>query len=513
MEKTLRLIEIYRLRFQEVLRRISEEVDKPEAPELNGVGEDLASKWNALRSLYESAIDDSETDELEARVNAMEDCRTQYHKARGLIAKTKESRQSVPPPSDPSEPEPVSSHHVFSAVIAKLTATKIPTFAGETLKWPEFWGLYELTIHNLPGLSSLEKFVRLKEALKGEASAVVEGLPLTSSNYCAAIEQLLSHYGSTDVIIQENFRQLHNLPVVPPGNHKALKQFLMEGEVRIRSLESLGVAYDGYARPFVSHLVDRLPRNLRTAWYRSASDRDDQADVKDVLAFLRKEVMSQERSQSSESSVRKRTNTLETFTGYETKKTRLIPSVASMTSMTRTGFKGDSRNECVFCRLPHSPLKCPLPLQKKLEAVKLGRLCYACLRKGHQVSNCKNPNPNCRRCKRRHHTALCRDDKDQPNQDVRNNPTTSTTKTSASLCTTLPQGGDIFLKTVTVFLYGPKGKMKVTCLIDEGSQRSYVTDHVAEELGLSYKFKRFLYAHLALKILLNPQLFAVFALK
>lgn len=125
------------------------------------------------------------------------------------------------------------------------------------------------------------------------------------------------HYGSTDVIIQENFRYLHNLPAVPPGNLKALKQFLLDGEIRIRSLERLGVAYDSYARPFLSHLVDRLPKNLRTAWYRSVAERTTAADVKDVLAFLRKEVVSQERSQCSESLNRKRTAVEKSSTSQE----------------------------------------------------------------------------------------------------------------------------------------------------------------------------------------------------
>ncbi|KZR95871.1 Uncharacterized protein APZ42_010107, partial [Daphnia magna] len=97
----------------------------------------------------------------------------------------------------------------------------------------------------------------LKEALKGEASSVIEGLPLTSVNYDVAVELLLQHYGSTDIIIQENFRQLHNLAAVSSGNHQALKQFLLESEVRIRSLETLGVPYDSYATPFVSLFVDR----------------------------------------------------------------------------------------------------------------------------------------------------------------------------------------------------------------------------------------------------------------
>ncbi|KAI9557209.1 hypothetical protein GHT06_017026 [Daphnia sinensis] len=133
MEKNLRLIEINRQRLKKVARRVSEEVEKPEPSELNGLTEDLSSKWAALFALM------SRNEELEARVNAMdEDCRTQYHRAKGLldVAKEKQSRPNVPPPSRKSQPEPSSSHQAVSAVLAKITATRVPSFSRETLKWP-----------------------------------------------------------------------------------------------------------------------------------------------------------------------------------------------------------------------------------------------------------------------------------------------------------------------------------------------------------------------------------------
>ena len=102
----------------------------------------------------------------------------------------------------------------------------------------------------LGGLPVLEKFINLKEALSGEAASIIEELPLTAANYVAAVELLTQHYGSTKVIIQENFRYLHNMPVVPPGDFTTLKQFLINSEVRIRSLESLGVPRESYATPF-----------------------------------------------------------------------------------------------------------------------------------------------------------------------------------------------------------------------------------------------------------------------
>ena len=43
-------------------------------------------------------------------------------------------------------------------------------------------------------------------------------------------------------------------------------------------------------------------------------------------------------------------------------------------------------------------------------------------------------------------------------------------------------GGEVLLKTATVFISGPAGTKKAICLFDDGSQRSYIRKGLAEEL-------------------------------
>ena len=173
-------------------------------------------------------------------------------------------------------------------------------------------------------------------------------MPLTAANYTAAIDLLTLHYGSTEVIIQENFRYLHNLPVVPPGNHSALKQFLISSEIRIISLESLGVPRESYTIPFVPFLVDRLPKNVRTAWYRFIAEKKDISEVEYVLAFLRKELVSQERSQDAGGMGRKRGATEESFDHLESKRAKLIPSASALTTLTKSEKKEIIKTNAVF---------------------------------------------------------------------------------------------------------------------------------------------------------------------
>lgn len=164
-------------------------------------------------------------------------------------------------------------------------------------------------------------------------------------------------------------------------NHSALKQFLFN--------------------------MDRLPKNVRTAWYRSIAEKEEASEVGNVLAFLRKEVISQERSQISEGTSRKRGANEESLDHPASKRARLFPSASGLTTLTKSENKRNYKNECCFCRAAHSAIKCELPLQSKFDVVRRERLCFICLRRGHRAANCDNSNPHCRKCNRRHHTALC----------------------------------------------------------------------------------------------------------
>ena len=256
MERELHLIELYVRQFEEARRLLQEETERAGSTELDGLLEDMDAKWNTLFRLYEIVINGSAIEQLEARVGAMETSRSRYIRTRKVAEKKKERDPNAPSTSGLSN----TTHRVLAAAMAKLTAAKVPTFSGEMVKWQEFWGVFKLTVHQQWDLPVLEKFIKLKGALSREAASIIKGLPLTAANYVAAVGLLTQHYGSTEVIIQENFRYLHNMPVVPPGDFAALKQFLINSEVRIRSLESLGVPRESYATPFVSFLVDRLPK-------------------------------------------------------------------------------------------------------------------------------------------------------------------------------------------------------------------------------------------------------------
>lgn len=64
---------------------------------------------------------------------------------------------------------------------------KIPIFHGDIMKWPEFWELFAISVHNNPGFVDIQKFVVLKSHLAGAALQSIQGIPVTHAGYCEAV--------------------------------------------------------------------------------------------------------------------------------------------------------------------------------------------------------------------------------------------------------------------------------------------------------------------------------------
>ncbi|CAC5364771.1 unnamed protein product [Mytilus coruscus] len=68
---------------------------------------------------------------------------------------------------------------------------------------------------------------------------------------------------------------------------------------------------------------------------------------------------------------------------------------------------------CIFCNESHAPVNCTKIIEHKarISIVKRGRLCFNCLGH-HNVADCKS-HQSCRKCEKRQHTSLCKDEVQQ----------------------------------------------------------------------------------------------------
>ena len=133
---------------------------------------------------------------------------------------------------------------------------------------------------------------------------------------------------------------------------------------------------------------------------------------------------------------------------------------------------------------------------KRLEIVRQQNLCFNCLA-CHKVSQC-NSKYQCRKCSRKHHTSLCTHKSDttpQCNNSASQNSnntsspsniltTTTMTTIAANSTTSLHVARDhvCLLKTAVANVYANDTGIVAIILLDEGSQRSFLTESLAKSL-------------------------------
>ncbi|VDI09716.1 Hypothetical predicted protein [Mytilus galloprovincialis] len=157
-----------------------------------------------------------------------------------------------------------------------------------------------------------------------------------------------------------------------------------------------------------------------------------------------------------------------------------------------------TRKPCIYCGESHSPNTCMKIVDQKarLEILKQKKACFNCLG-NHRVTDCKSKG-TCKQCGRKHHTSICLNksqssfsSNSNPNYNNNDNTPASSdqqdiAKTASAMhCTTYSQ---VLLKTAIATVHSnAQVSMDANILFDEGVQRSFITDSLAEQLELKPK--------------------------
>jgi len=156
-------------------------------------------------------------------------------------------------------------------------------------------------------------------------------------------------------------------------------------------------------------------------------------------------------------------------------------------------------HSCVYCGEAHTPTNCKsvTDQQQRMDIIRRDMLCFNCLGH-HKISQCKSKY-RCRNCNRCHHTSVCNNttNTDKPISPTSNSfsgtqghtaatPTANTT--SLTTVTTHPRKGPTnhtcLLKTAVATVTSLQTEAEGNILFDEGSQRSFLTQELADALSL-----------------------------
>ena len=298
-------------------------------------------------------------------------------------------------------------------------------------------------------------------------------------DYAKAIDLLKNRFEKADILQATHVNAVISLPSVDKrGHHAALRTLHDQITGHTISLDSAGLSWENYAPIITPIIVGKLPSSMRAEWRKL--ERHSVCTFKDLLNFIDEEAEGQEyaalthgsRGKATTSNPERRPNSEPI--AFATAAQLVTTARPARTETSR------SRKRCPFCNEEHFAIKCKLSREKKMGIVDADKRCVRCLGRNHASADCRRAQP-CRTCGEPHHTALCPGPKTPA-------PAAATTRDSTVVAPTLAATaqvfGDIFLKTATVLIDASSGPHRTICLVDDGSQRSFMRRELAEELGL-----------------------------
>lgn len=463
---------------------------------------DLFKEFNEIQSNMESTVRDCDLNEQSDQRELFEDA---YYQAVAKAEFMLKDEAEAPTGSDCTRTK---------SRTVKLPTITMPSFDGSYEHWLEFRDTFHSLVHNSKEINPIEKFHYLKLSLKGSAALVIESLEFSALNYSVAWELLLNRYNNSRLLVHNHVRALFSLPALTKESPNLIRMLIDTVLKNLRALKILGEPTGSWDTLIIFMIVSKLDKTTEREWeqYKSTlpSNNDTLIPLKvdDMISYLKG-----------------RADMLETLLVSHSKDNKQIPSqrgnhnnTSHCSVSTNKPQAGKARsNGCLMCNASHPLYACQkfldLNLDSRLKFATDSKLCTNCLRSSHALVNCRfGP---CRKCDKKHNSLLHSDE--LPNHSI--NMHTITNRSSAlselvmpavnNLSTGAPtitpacdnstepsihvnnahtlaenSYGQVLLSTAVVKIKDTQGNFhSATALLDNGSQRSFITQSLCDKLG------------------------------
>ena len=314
-------------------------------------------------------------------------------------------------------PENLSSNNIESSV--RLPKLQLPNFDGNVLRWPEFWDIYESSVHR-QDIPKVVKNSYLKGALRGSAASVIAGISITNEGNDVAIQILQERFGNKEVIIEALYAKLQRLPTAS-NKFSDIKYTYDVIERLLRQLEAQGEIVN-QQKMLIHQLLSKFP--LEVIVKLEDVKKCDQVWTMQLLRkLLNQYVMVQENAQRrvsirGSSQQGRQVNRLPANRDAVRNSNHQTPDQLSDGTFAvgiQKKTKGTPRNPCVFCQGQHFNDEC---VQYKLLADRKQRLlsfdrCFLCFKTGHTFRECPLIQKSvCYYCRKKgHHNRAIRPEK------------------------------------------------------------------------------------------------------
>ncbi|KAG1929509.1 hypothetical protein F2P79_022940 [Pimephales promelas] len=312
------------------------------------------------------------------------------------------------------------SNDLVKALAEAITANRIPVpepviFSGDPLKYND-WKLSFQTLIDRKNLPPQEKLYFLRKYVAGPAKRAIEGhfVAGTETAYMAAWNILDDRFGNPFVVgksYRDKIQSWHKIATKDSKDLQEFVDFLSSVESAMPYVQGLQALNDCVENQRISA---KLPDWLISRWNRAVTKFQDEhkgfPDFKYFVEFLVKEariacnpITSLQAIKPAEQERYKQTDQDHKFqrNRNSTAKTFITSSNEERTFI------------CVFCkRYGHTLHKCrkimERPIEERLKFVQSEKLCFGCLKAGHNSRSCSSRSV-CEKCEKRHPTSLHED--------------------------------------------------------------------------------------------------------
>lgn len=355
----------------------------------------------------------------------------------------------------------------------KLPTIELPKFNGRYENWLYFYDSFKSIVHDNKELNPVQKLHYLRSCLSDEAAQIIQALETTNQNYEVAWKLLTERFDNRRRIIQSHIRELFEIQRITKESSIQLRSLIDNALRHLRALKALGQPTESWDAMLLHLITTKLDRYSHKEWEKSI-DGTMLPALDDLFKFLQNRCHVLETVQQ-ESTVQQR-GCVKNFTAHSnnTEKTKSQYSHVTV----------KDKIKCIYCGQGHNIYICEqflnLDVSERSKYVKHKGLCYNCLRANHLVKDCRSS--ACKKCKHRHHSLLHQDNvavRDEKRGDI--NIMNNTSTSLQAIVTT-----QVILSTATVNILDKDGNYhKCKLLLDSGSQSNFITEDLANILGLS----------------------------
>lgn len=368
----------------------------------------------------------------------------------------------------------------------KLPIIKLPTFNGDSKTWLEFRDSYTSLIHENTSLSNIAKYQYLKSSLLGDAFSVIEALELSGQNYDIAWKLICNRFDNKTQLINTHLKSLFDVPNSITECDKSLRFLIDHISKNLRALNNLGEQTNNWDTLIVFMFSSKLDKVTCAKWEEYRNSLDSQPSLEQFYDFLRKRANVIE--MLSAGGINNVNNNTSDKSGQQQ-----VPQFRRIDKQQKSFVAASyedkqKQGKCNLCSGEHLIYYCNnflnmSPVDRYQQIIKQ-RLCINCLRSGHYPAQCKSG--PCKICKKKHNSLLHYNKANEHVNIAEERPTVSN-PISLSTCIS----NQVLLSTAVVKIMNNESKQYVgaRCLLDCGSQSSFISQELKDKLSIKSDFK------------------------